>query len=183
MHPLLPVPSDSMMPEAGLPLTLRREHLLPRSPRQAQALLNSVQRCKELSPCRVCWDPKQHHLNLCVSQRPSPKQALSSVCSPFSTKFLFICFSYSSPLSFCLPHHRPLPSYIHQLTQITANGLPAPPHHKKHWNMWIIWVLGQSKLKRAQTFTRCVQFTCLSHQLSHSVFTVILWGSDIIPLL
>lgn len=183
MHLLLPVPSDSMMPEAGLPLTLQRRtppsHEPSPSPSHAE-FCAEVQRAFSL----ICvLRSKATPLEPLCLKKTLPKQAPSSACSPFSTKFLFICFSYSSPLSSCLLLHRPLPSYIHQLTQIPASGLPVAPDHKKHWNMWIIWLLDQSKLKWAQTFTQCVQFTCLSHQLSHLVFTVILWGSDIIPLL
>lgn len=71
---------------------------------------------------------------LCL-KKSLPKQAPPSACSPslYTIPFplLITLLTYSLLPSSC----RPLPSHIHQLTQITASGLPEPPRHKEPWDM------------------------------------------------
>lgn len=131
----------------------------------------------------VCVEIQSNTTWTSVSHKDPPKTSPVICLQPFLDKIpfrlLFILLA-----TFLLPSSSQTPTLLYPSTDPNhCQWAASTTHHKKHWNMWIIWVLGQSKLKRAQTFTRCVQFTCLSHQLSHSVFTVILWGSDIIPLL
>lgn len=116
------------------------------SPYQAESMLSPMQRLREeLSPCEsnTVWTfvsqevPLKTNPTICL--QPSVyKIPFSLLITLLTTLLPALLFAY-------------LPSHIHQLTQITASGLPEPPHHKKPWDIWIMWILNQSKLEWTQT--------------------------------